>query len=187
MAFCLFIGTSAFAVEYGEELNNMPERTYEQIFSDVSTSHWAFEYISELVNDNVLSGYHDGLFRPNDNVTRAEFAKIMTGASGIQVKPATSTSFEDVAVTDSRAYMPMDSIGIKDDCYYYWYNDEFKKISVSSGKVSKLEINTLSNNVEFDDMGALAGISERMIVVDDDTFIFYDHTMQAFRKLEKNN
>lgn len=552
----LFITTSAYAIEYGKELENMPERTYEQSFLDVPTSHWAFEYISELVNDNVLSGYPDGQFRPNNNVTRAEFAKIMISASGIQVKPATSTSFEDVAVTDwycpyiesakefltgfqyggsamylptkaairediavalvklkgydvsvadlgmiqtmfsdydsisesakryvavaverglvsgyddgtfrgqksitraeaatliwranqygsdnkilgsetseivstpapvqtqaptlkptaeptpeptltpkpykidkladatledylsftqkdhdiyyidneddcvyeinvdngkktkftenlsaltlkkedsseenmvieytgyvaeqihfdaindrllligyyekaeipfkeaeevtyyviydvsnrdyevlceikdecnglafiaalnrneycviykhsyfsfrayklntetgglsklfpdsgqlyansliknnndvyfidghsafaiekydfsdnsfsavtdSRAYIPMDSIGIKDDCYYYWYNDEFKKISVSSGKVSELKINTLSNNVEFNDMGALVGISERMIVVNDDTIIFYDHDMKAFRKLEKNS
>lgn len=96
----LFITTSAYAVEYGKELENMPEHTYEQSFSDVPTSHWAFEYISELVNDNVLSGYPDGQFRPHNNVTRAEFAKIMISASGIQVKSTTSTSFEDVAVTD---------------------------------------------------------------------------------------
>lgn len=100
LTFCLFINTNAFAVEYGKELENMPERTYEQTFSDVPTSHWAFQYISELVNDNVLSGYPDGQFRPNNNVTRAEFAKIMVSASGIKVTSATSTSFEDVAVTD---------------------------------------------------------------------------------------
>ena len=96
----MFLSMSAYAVEYGKELENMPERTYEQTFSDVPTSHWAFEYISELVNDNVLSGYPDGQFRPNNNVTRAEFGKIMISASGIQVKPATATSFEDVAITD---------------------------------------------------------------------------------------
>lgn len=100
LTFCLFITTSAYAVEYGKELENMPERTYEQTFSDVPTTHWAFEYISELVNDKVLSGYPDGQFRPNNNVTRAEFAKIMISASGIQVRPATATSFEDVAITD---------------------------------------------------------------------------------------
>ena len=78
----------------------MPAKTYEQKFSDVPQSHWAFGYIAELVNDNVLSGYPDGKFYPSNNVTRAEFAKIMISASGVKVNPATSTSFSDVAVTD---------------------------------------------------------------------------------------
>lgn len=91
---------TAFAVEYGEELKKMPTRTYEQKFSDVPTSHWAFNYISELVNDNGLSGYPDGQFRPNNNVTRAEFAKIMISASGIQAVPASASSFSDVSLTD---------------------------------------------------------------------------------------
>ena len=96
----MFLGISVYAVEYGQELQNMPERTYEQTFSDVPQTHWAFEYIIELVNDNVLSGYPDGKFRPNNNVTRAEFAKIMISASGMQVTPSNTTSFEDVSTTD---------------------------------------------------------------------------------------
>jgi len=96
----MFLGISVYAVEYGKELENMPEHTYEQMFSDVSETHWAFEYISELVNDNVLSGYPDRKFRPNNNVTRAEFAKIMISASGVQVTPSNTTSFEDVSTTD---------------------------------------------------------------------------------------
>lgn len=96
----LLSGMTAYAVEYGEELRNMPSKTYEQKFSDVPQSHWAFGYIAELVNDNVLSGYPDGKFYPSNNVTRAEFAKIMISASGVKVSPATSTSFSDVATTD---------------------------------------------------------------------------------------
>ena len=100
LSISVFFGISAYAVEYGEELQNMPKRTYEQKFSDIPQTHWAFEYISELVNDNVLSGYPDGKFRPNNNVTRAEFAKIMISASGIQVAPSNKSSFEDVSTTD---------------------------------------------------------------------------------------
>ncbi|MCR4692335.1 MAG: S-layer homology domain-containing protein, partial [Firmicutes bacterium] len=100
LSITLLSGMTAYAVEYGEELKNMPSKTYEQKFSDVPTSHWAFGYIAELVNDNVLSGYPDGKFYPNNNVTRAEFAKIMISASGVKVTPATYTSFSDVATTD---------------------------------------------------------------------------------------
>lgn len=100
LSLTLLSSITAYAVEYGEELKNMPSKTYEQKFSDVPQSHWAFGYIAELVNDNVLSGYPDGKFYPSNNVTRAEFAKIMISASGVKVNPATSTSFSDVAVTD---------------------------------------------------------------------------------------
>ena len=37
--------TSVYAVEYGEELQKSPTKTYEQKFSDVSESHWEFSYI----------------------------------------------------------------------------------------------------------------------------------------------
>lgn len=100
ISIALMSGMTVYAVDYGEELKNMPQKTYEQKFLDVPTSHWAFGYIAELVNDNVLSGYPDGKFYPNNNVTRAEFAKIMISASGVKVSPATSTSFSDVATTD---------------------------------------------------------------------------------------
>ncbi len=101
MTLCMLHSTSSvWAVEYGEELKNMPAHTYTQKFSDVPTSHWAFEYIAELVNDNVLSGYPDGQFRPENNVSRAEFAKIMISASGVKVEPALYSSFSDVYTTD---------------------------------------------------------------------------------------
>lgn len=92
--------STAFAVDYGAELKNMPEHTYEQTFTDVPASHWAFNYIAELVNDNVLSGYPDGKFRPENNVSRAEFAKIMITASGIKAVPTTVSSFSDVDINE---------------------------------------------------------------------------------------
>ena len=72
----------AEVVYYGDELTNMPSKTYEQKFNDVTKFHWAFDYISEMSDRKVLSGYPDGNFYPEKNVTRAEFAKIMTCAAG---------------------------------------------------------------------------------------------------------
>lgn len=57
---------------------------YPQRFWDVPKDHWAFEYISELVDKNVLSGYEDGSYRPEETVTRAEWSKMMVVASGKQ-------------------------------------------------------------------------------------------------------
>ncbi|MBW4464866.1 MAG: S-layer homology domain-containing protein [Pegethrix bostrychoides GSE-TBD4-15B] len=49
-------------------------------FSDVSTSYWAADFIQELNQRNVIRGFPDGSFRPNDPVTRAQFAAMVRQA-----------------------------------------------------------------------------------------------------------
>lgn len=46
-------------------------------FTDLKESHWAYNSINYLSGNNILSGYSDGTFKPNNKVTRAEFAKIL--------------------------------------------------------------------------------------------------------------
>lgn len=103
---CLLGGMfiNVFAVGYGEELKNAPVKTYEQKFSDVPESYWAFNYISEMAERGVLSGYPDGKFYPDSQVTRAEFAKIMTTAAGLSVTQPTAQLFADVQI--SQWYAP---------------------------------------------------------------------------------
>ena len=45
-------------------------------FSDVKSSDWYNTAVSTMVNAGILTGYNDGTFRPNDPITRAEFATI---------------------------------------------------------------------------------------------------------------
>ncbi|WAL62633.1 S-layer homology domain-containing protein [Thermocoleostomius sinensis] len=49
-------------------------------FSDISSDYWAREFIQELANRGVISGFPDGSFRPNDSVTRAQFAAMVRQA-----------------------------------------------------------------------------------------------------------
>ncbi|MFI3227685.1 MAG: S-layer homology domain-containing protein [Clostridia bacterium] len=44
----------------------------QNIFSDVSQSHWAFEYISSAEAKGWINGYEDGTFKPEQFITRAE-------------------------------------------------------------------------------------------------------------------
>ena len=64
-------------------------------FSDVQTSYWAKPYIEALASENIIKGFPDGSFRPNDPVTRAQFAALIKNAFQ---NPAqrTSRSFSDV-------------------------------------------------------------------------------------------
>lgn len=49
-------------------------------FSDVPENHWANDYISILEANDIVNGYVDGTYKPNQNITRAEFAKIIAKA-----------------------------------------------------------------------------------------------------------
>lgn len=42
-------------------------------FKDIDKNAWYADYVGYLVKYNVINGYNDGTFRPEDNVTRAEF------------------------------------------------------------------------------------------------------------------
>lgn len=53
-----------------------------KIFPDVAANHWAAAQIKELSQSGVIIGYPDGTFKPDDNVTRAEFASMAIRALG---------------------------------------------------------------------------------------------------------
>ncbi|TYQ24730.1 S-layer homology domain-containing protein [Pseudanabaena sp. UWO311] len=61
----LFSATSAFA---------------QTTFNDVPTGYWAQTFIQELASRDIIKGFPDGGFRPNDPVTRAQFAAMLNKA-----------------------------------------------------------------------------------------------------------
>ncbi|YAF93812.1 MAG: DUF1565 domain-containing protein [Nodularia sp. CChRGM 3473] len=70
--------------------------TGQTAFADVPEGYWAKAYIEALASQNIIAGFPDGTFKPNDPVTRAQFATIITKALTPPVKRA-STNFRDVA------------------------------------------------------------------------------------------
>lgn len=73
----LFLGLFAFALVL------MPVSAKQaRIFPDVAANHWAAAQIKELSEKGVIVGYPDGTFKPDDNVTRAEFASMAIWALG---------------------------------------------------------------------------------------------------------
>jgi hypothetical protein len=49
-------------------------------FPDVPSNYWAAPFIRELVNRGVIAGFPDGSFRPEEPVTRAQFAAMISKA-----------------------------------------------------------------------------------------------------------
>lgn len=72
-------------------------------FSDLEEGNWADDPVQYLVEEGVITGYADGTFRPNENVTRAQFAKMLVGALGWELVTPQTPTFSDVP-TDYWAY-----------------------------------------------------------------------------------
>ncbi len=69
------------------------------VFMDVSTGSKYYEAVNRLSELGIINGYEDGSFRPDNNVTRAEFSKIIVGmmnkATEAKSTPP-SSAFDDV-------------------------------------------------------------------------------------------
>ncbi|MDB9344289.1 DUF1565 domain-containing protein [Nodularia spumigena CS-586/05] len=70
--------------------------TGQSAFGDVPEGYWAKAYIEALAGQNIIAGFPDGTFKPNDPVTRAQFATIVTKALTPPIK-RTGINFRDVA------------------------------------------------------------------------------------------
>jgi len=46
-------------------------------FTDVSSNHWAYDYILYMADRDIVNGYEDGTFRPDASFSRAAFSVLM--------------------------------------------------------------------------------------------------------------
>jgi hypothetical protein len=61
--------------------------------------HWAREQILQLVNAGIISGTGDGLFQPDQPLSRAAFVKMLVGARSLALQPGADGGFQDTAAT----------------------------------------------------------------------------------------
>lgn len=129
----LFDGKDSFTSEDAE----VPQQS---LFSDIDKNHWAYISIDALAKNMILNGYLDGTFKPENNITRAEFAKIIVSATDTFDYLSTS-AFRDVSTDD----------------WYYSYVSSAYKLGYITGypdgsfhpddKISRADICTIVNRV----------------------------------------
>ncbi|MEW6229792.1 MAG: S-layer homology domain-containing protein [Bacillota bacterium] len=64
---------------------------------------WAEEAITALVDEGIIGGYPDGTFKPENPVTRAEFAKMV--ARAFAIRPTGEPRFRDISNNWAKAYI----------------------------------------------------------------------------------
>lgn len=65
-------------------------------FTDLPLDHWAYGYVKKLYEAKISGGYPDGTFRPEKNITRAEFTALLAKALGLPERVEGSRIFADV-------------------------------------------------------------------------------------------
>ncbi|NEQ17128.1 MAG: S-layer homology domain-containing protein [Moorea sp. SIO3E2] len=83
----------------------VPTQASGRPYRDVEAGRWSAAKIQWARDNNIVSGYPDGTFRPNKSVTRAElmavqkkaaeFAKSLQGQPGVLVSTESVTQFSD--------------------------------------------------------------------------------------------
>lgn len=68
-----------------------------QAGQDDLTGHWAENEIRDWNGKGLIAGFEDGTYRPNQSVTRAQFAKLVNSLFGFKAQSAENVLFADVA------------------------------------------------------------------------------------------
>lgn len=79
------------SAQMAEDLSGAPH------FPDVVSSAWYYNFVETLFNNGVIQGYPDGMFRPANNINRAEVAKMVY----LSMNPATAGFTLDSAAAAS--------------------------------------------------------------------------------------
>jgi hypothetical protein len=84
------------ALSLGLNLSNVKDPG----FKDVKKGEWYYPYIAAVSSLNIMSGYNKDEFKPNEFLTRAQMAKILTTAFQLGEKTLENNPFKDVHKED---------------------------------------------------------------------------------------
>jgi uncharacterized repeat protein (TIGR02543 family) len=74
------------------------------LYSDVRPDDWFYTYVSDLSKNNIINGYDDGTFRPDDPTTYGQALKLILLAAGYEPQAATgshwASGYLEIAVKD---------------------------------------------------------------------------------------
>jgi len=123
------------------------DTTSKCVFSDLPSNHWAYEVVGELCQKGIIGGYPDGTFKPDNNITRAEFAKIIVKAKGLsEIKPDQPT-FSDVT-PESWCYGVVEAAA-KDSLIKGYGNGIFKpNVFIARQEIAAILARALGQEVE---------------------------------------
>ena len=72
------------------------DRVQKYRFTDVPSNFWAYESITKMTKEGLMSGYRNGTFKPNDPLSREEAASLFSNMIGDTPSIMLASSFSDI-------------------------------------------------------------------------------------------
>ena len=72
------------------------DRVQKYRFTDVPSNFWAYESITKMTKEGIMSGYRNGTFKPNDPLSREEAASLFSNMIGDTPSIMLASSFSDI-------------------------------------------------------------------------------------------
>ncbi|WP_158301928.1 X2-like carbohydrate binding domain-containing protein [Paenibacillus mesophilus] len=90
--------------KYYAKVNSLTNSIYSLVwhpitFKDAET-HWAKDTINNMGSRMIVNGVSNGMFNPDQNMTRAEFAAVIVRGLGLKAESAATSPFKDVKSSD---------------------------------------------------------------------------------------
>jgi hypothetical protein len=132
------------AAAMAEDLSGQPH------FPDVVSADWFFNFVETAFNNGVVSGYPDGMYRPANNIVRAEAAKMVflsmnPVAAGFTLDSAAAASATKVELIFS---MNVDSTLATDMANYVIEDSSGNKLTVTKAEVTAADTVVLTTGTQ---------------------------------------
>ncbi len=127
-------------------------------FKDIPTDHWAYKEINSLAEQNVIAGYPDESFKPENGVNRAEFTKMIIKAIDKDDMPVTAEcaftdiepdfwAYEDILRSKELGLV----VGYPDNTFQpYNYITKAEAISIVSKTIKKEQACDYADSCEYE-------------------------------------
>jgi len=134
-----------------------PHKKANITFIDLSDSHWAYIAVSDLYDRGIIVGYADNSFKPNVEVTRSQFATMLSKTLSLESDTKTET-FEDVpkkrwdfeAVEAAKSYLTGYQ---KDNGDMFFYGERSAvREDMAVALVKALDLEVVSNDNKLEDV-----------------------------------
>lgn len=141
-------------------------------FTDLGSVAWAQKAINAMRDKGIIAGRSDTEFAPNDNITRAEFAKIIISAFGLEDANASAANFSDVDV--NAWYYPYVAAAYNKGIITGYYNDFFgvndnitrqdmAVIIYRAAQKAGKSIDEINAAIDFADAGSIADYAKEAV------------------------
>lgn len=181
-----FTKFAILAIEKDTEQEKPEESEQPTILLTDIKGHWAEEFIIDLVNLDAIKGYPDNTFKPNNNITRAEFVTVLVKAFSLETKSGkVFVDTKDHWAKDFIATAAANGIVLGYDENTFGPNDLITREQMAVMIIKALKISPQDSNIVFSDKANISAWAKDSVAAAVEKEIIKGYPDNTFKPLGK--